>query len=92
MPPPPQSLVEQYGGELSDFIPQVEIWPENWEIFRIFSQLSTQWRTGMGGATGLDYASVRWLLDLNGVEDVKAALSDIQVMEAAALRQMAEEV
>lgn len=37
------------------------LWPENWPVWCLWRDLETQWRTGMGGATGLDYPSV-WLL------------------------------
>lgn len=84
-------MMEQYGGSPEDFIPEVDIWPENWEIFLIFTELSTQWRTGMGGATGLDYNAVRWLFELHGVKDQKQALSDMRVMESAAINQMNQE-
>jgi hypothetical protein len=41
--------------DTSDF----EIWPENWMPFLVFSEVSTQWRVGAGGATGLDYVAVK---------------------------------
>lgn len=48
--------------------------------------MGTQWRTGMGGITGLDYNVLPWLMKLNGVEDEATALTDIRVMESAALK------
>lgn len=39
------------------------LWPENEPAWAVWVQCQTQWRTGMGGATGLDYAGVRALLD-----------------------------
>ena len=35
----------------------------------------TQWRTGMAGATGLDYAGVRAWMDLQGLRATSAAAS-----------------
>ncbi len=45
----------------------------------------------MGGATGLDYNVLPWVMRLHGVEDEAAALSDIRVMEQAALKIMHKE-
>lgn len=50
--------------------------------------MSTQWRTGMGGITGLDYNVLPWLMKLNGVEDEVTALTDIRVMESVTLKIM----
>jgi len=45
----------------------------------------TQWRTGMAGLIGLDYGAVQWLLRLYEVEEPRAVLEDLQIMEAAVL-------
>ena len=55
-------------------------------MFAVFQSMGTQWRTGMGGITGLDYNVLPWLMKLKGVEDEATALNDIRVMESAALR------
>lgn len=47
--------------------------------------MQTQWRTTMSGVIGLDYAAVRWLFKLYDVEEPRALLEDLQVMEAAAM-------
>ncbi|WP_156030382.1 DUF1799 domain-containing protein [Chania multitudinisentens] len=39
----------------------------------------------MCGITGLDYNCLPWVMKLYGVESGATALTDIQVMEAAAL-------
>lgn len=56
----------------------------------MFVQLSTQWRVGMGGATGLDYSAVHALFKINGVKKKKRLqyLDDIATMEYAALEAM----
>jgi len=51
----------------------------------MFLRVQTQWRTTMNGLLGLDYGAVAWLLRLYEVEDPRALLEDLQVMEAAAL-------
>ena len=55
---------------------------------QVFMALQTQWRVGMNGATGLDYAALPAVLDLCAVRrkqrpDVFWAL---RVMEGEALR------
>ncbi|WP_454844021.1 DUF1799 domain-containing protein [Pseudomonas gorinensis] len=69
-----------------------EIWPDNWPAFRLFNALSTQWRTGPGGATGLDYSVVREVAILIGIKkrQIPELFPDLQVMEAEALAVMAE--
>lgn len=62
-----------------------EVLEENWPAVEMFLRLQTQWRTTMNGLLGLDYGAVAWLLRLYEVEDPRALLEDLQVMEAAAL-------
>lgn len=71
----------------SDF----EIWPENWLPFQIFSRVSTQWRVGAGGPTGLDYQPVRWVMEGLGITKAKKqieVLQSIRILEVSALEQM----
>ncbi|WP_072166282.1 DUF1799 domain-containing protein [Erwinia sp. E602] len=63
----------------------VSVWPDVWPAFGVFRAMSTQWRTGMNGVTGLDYNVLPWLMKVGGVEDEATALDDIRVMERAAL-------
>jgi hypothetical protein len=77
------------GIELPDLPPAPEedfgILPENWPVVEMFLRVQTQWRTTMSGVIGLDYAAVRWLFKLYDVEEPRALLEDLQVMEAAAM-------
>ena len=68
------------------------MWPDNHAAFILFNNLSTQWRIGMGGPTGLDYAAVYPLLDraAKDQQEWDELFSDIQVMEGAALKQIGE--
>lgn len=69
----------------------VPIWPENLPAFEAFAALLTQWRVGMSGATGLDYAAIPATLDMLGVSaDRRALFADLRAMEAAALDAMRE--
>ena len=37
---------------------EVELYPENILPMQVFFAMQTQWRIGMGGATGLDYTAL----------------------------------
>ena len=64
----------------------LEVWPESWESVETFMRCATQWRYfPMGGAQGLDYTAVRAVLQMQGVLDQSAALSDIRLLEHGAL-------
>ena len=68
-----------------------EVWPENWEYVEMFLRVGTQWRTGMGGPTGLDYTAVLAVIGLYQAADQRAMFEALGVMEAAALSVWAEE-
>lgn len=65
----------------------MDIWPDNIAAFEIFSFMGTQWRVGMGGATGLDYNVMYRKMDRLGLasDDYDQLERDIQIMEGAAL-------
>lgn len=63
-----------------------EVWDENWDIVMMFLRLQTQWNVVMGGYVGLKYEVLPWLCGLYSIEDPKALLEGIRVMEATALR------
>jgi hypothetical protein len=44
------------------------LWPENEQAWHCWLAVQTQWRVGMSGVTGLDYAAVRAQLDEEGIE------------------------
>ena len=67
-----------------------EVLAENWEAVQMFMRCQTQWRVGMAGPIGLDYAAVNWLLRLYEVEDHRSVLEDLQTMEAAVLVTMSK--
>lgn len=65
----------------------MEVWAENVPAFDLFVAVRTQWRVGMAGPSGLDYAGVRACMDLLGTPEGERPrlFADLQVMEAAAL-------
>lgn len=73
---------------------EIEVWPENWPAFDLFSRLRTQWFVGFGGPTGLRYEAVYPLLDRMDLSTAEWDLmfSDLQVMEAAALQQISDDI
>lgn len=67
------------------------VWDENWESVSLFLRMQTQWTVSMAGYTGLRYEVLvcsGGLFDLYDVEDRRAVLDDIQVMEIAALNEL----
>jgi hypothetical protein len=62
-----------------------EVWEENWPVVEMFMRVQTQWRTTMNGVLGLDYAALAWLFMMYEVQDQRALLEDLQIMEAAAM-------
>lgn len=69
-----------------------EVWPENQQALDTFSAVLTQWRIGIGGPTGLDYAVLPAVMELRGVPhaDRGALFDSIRVMENEALRVFAD--
>lgn len=66
---------------------QIAIWPDVWLALSVFNCLSTQWRLGFGGPTGLDYSSLEPVFRLNAIPETEwpELFADIRVMERAAL-------
>lgn len=76
----PESMWEQMRDKA-----HLAIWPENWSAIEVFAAMQTQWRTGMAGATGLDYAALPAVMDLLQIEDRTQAFKNVRVMEIEAL-------
>jgi hypothetical protein len=68
-----------------------EVWPENWDALLMWCRVQTQWRTSVGGPVGLDYSVLAWLFKMYSVDDQRALLEDLQIMEGAALTAMIRE-
>lgn len=68
------------------------VWPENWLPLQVFCAMDTQWRTGVNGATGLDYAVLPVVMRWQGVPraDQPEVFDGVRVMEAEALRWLSE--
>ncbi|AZS78594.1 hypothetical protein ELS24_09150 [Achromobacter spanius] len=68
----------------------VEIWPENEAAFMLFFALRSQWRMGMGGATGLDYGALSHKMDRMGLspEQYEEMEDQVRVLEFSALEEI----
>lgn len=82
-----------FGFSPEDYDETVEVWPDNWPSFLVMDSMGTQWRTGAGGATGLDYGVLPNVMKLVGIpaKDCPGVFQDIRVMESEAIAVMAED-
>jgi hypothetical protein len=73
--------------------PPVEVWPDNVDAINLFLSIATQWRTGMAGATGLDYNVLYHKMDRMKLSDERydELEQEIRVIEDAALDAMRKE-
>lgn len=63
------------------------LFPEHCGVFALWSEVQTQWRDGLNGRTGLDYAGVRAHLELRGTPagEWQSLHQQLRTMERAAL-------
>lgn len=72
--------------------PEWHLWPENWRTWCLWLDLRTQWRVGMAGATGLDYAAVLAVIDRRYPRRKREEAFDaIRGMECAVLKIWADQ-
>lgn len=71
----------------------IDVYPDNWDVFLLFDAMSTQWRVGAVGATGLDYGVIPIVAKSVGIKkkQIPEILSGLRIMEAEALKVMIEE-
>lgn len=65
-----------------------EMWPENEAAISLFASVSTQWRVGMNGPTGLDYNVLFARMDRMKLSEEahERLFQDMRVVEAEALK------
>ena len=75
---------------MEEATPVTGIWPDNLASVNVFIAMSTQWRTGMSGATGLDYGALPAVLRMTSVPRAEwpEVFESIRVLEDAALEVM----
>lgn len=91
-PPDPAELAA-IGLMPEDFPPpEFTLWACNWPALQFYTQVSTQWRTGSAGATGLDYNVVFHELDRKGLKPdaYDEMMASIRVIEETALQVLHE--
>lgn len=70
--------------------PPTEVWACHWKTVRLFVALGTQWRTGMAGPTGLDYAALPVVAQAQGVRLSRQRFEDLRTLESEVLKIVGE--
>lgn len=85
--------VAAVAGDSIDPVQEVYLWPDNARAWDCWCGVQNQWRVGMQGASGLDYAGVRaWLLDeVPDEAERRDVWRGIQACEAEQLNVWAEQ-
>lgn len=80
---------DDYGDEFGVFW----VFPQNREAVVLFEALRTQWRTGFGGPTGLDYSVLPTIFQLHGVKASRRRelFEDLRAMEIEVLTMFGEQ-
>ncbi len=71
-----------------------EILDDNWDAVMIFCNMQTQWQTSMAGYVGLKYEVLLMqggMFDLYNITDRRKILEELQIMEAAALKELSKD-
>ena len=71
--------------------PPAEVYPDNLATVNVFIAMQTQWRVGMAGATGLDYAALPAVMRCVGVarKDWSHVFDGLRAMEDETLAEWA---
>lgn len=87
---PSEAELAESGLSRADYEERVDVWPDNEISWSVFVQLSSQWRVGMSGPTGLDYTPIPFVLEVNGIprDQWRAVFDDVRAMEKAAVKEM----
>lgn len=74
--------------EISETYKNEGIYPDNLKTVAVFEAMLTQWRVGPGGAVGLDYNVLPWVMERKRVDDADDVFEGLRIMERAALREI----
>lgn len=89
MPEPTDAELADYGLRRSDYEADLEVvhftegMAKSWDLFLA---MSTQWRQGAGGPTGLDYNVLPVLMNFYKIESDEQVINDLRVLEGETLR------
>lgn len=78
-------MPEDYGD-----LDAVQVWPDNLPAVTVFLAMSTQWRMGAVGPTGLDYGALRevWQRTRTPPSQRDEVFAQLQIIEREALTTM----
>jgi len=89
---PDADQLKLFGLKESDFKQSLDIWPDNWDVVRLFETLQTQWKIIAGGNrfvfTGIDYAAAAAMAKALGMAMTPDFLSDFRILEDEGLRHL----
>lgn len=73
-------------------LPEIALWHCHLPAWRCFEANANQWRTGMAGATALDYTPCYLWCEDQGIKGAErsALMADLKWIEAGALQGMQE--
>ncbi len=88
--PPKAEEMAMFGLTVEEATVQAEVWPDDVETVNTFIAMETQWRIGMSGPTGLDYAALPAVLKMMDIGRKRHAyvFEGLRVMEEQALEEM----
>lgn len=91
---PDAEQLAEFGLAPEDYEQYFDVHPENWDRVQLFRELSTQWRHGMSGPTGLDYASITSVFRIKGIprKEWPVMFDDLREMEDEALKTIYERI
>jgi len=85
------NISQELKAQLQQRESDISVWPENWEAVQVWARSQTQWRVGMAGVIGLDYAGLNVVMDNMNVTDKPDTFDRIQVLESATLKAIEEQ-
>lgn len=89
MPEPTDAELADYGLRREDYEQDLDVvhFTEEMAIsWDLFLAMSTQWRQGSGGPTGLDYNALPIVMKLYKIDDDEALFNDLRILEGETLR------
>lgn len=79
-----ERVIKERDGIVTDY----EVMEENWQALTVFLRCSTQWKVApMGGRLGLDYVSLKVVMDLMDIESTNELFWKVQQIERGALKE-----
>lgn len=89
MPEPTDAELMDYGLRREDYeedLDTLHFTEEMAQSWDVFLSMSTQWRQGSGGPTGLDYNALPIVMKFYKIERDEQLLNDLRILEGETLR------